>query len=69
MAHAGIGCSVHYIPLHRHPYWRETYDLRPEMFPAAETYFHGAVSLPIYSKMSDGDVGRVADTVRGLLEG
>jgi dTDP-4-amino-4,6-dideoxygalactose transaminase len=67
MSDAGIGCSVHYIPLHRHPYWRETYQLRAEQFPAAETYFRGTVSLPLFSKMSDGDVERVIDTVTAIL--
>ncbi len=63
----GIGCSVHYIPLHRHPYWRDTYKLRPEMFPNAESAFQGAVSLPIFNTMTDADVGRVIDSVRRIL--
>jgi dTDP-4-amino-4,6-dideoxygalactose transaminase len=67
LAERGIGTSVHYIPLHRHPYWRDTYALRPERFPAAEEYFAGAVSLPIYSRMSDEDVDRVTEAVVELL--
>jgi dTDP-4-amino-4,6-dideoxygalactose transaminase len=62
-----IGCSVHFIPLHRHPYWRDTYSLTPEMFPESERAYQGAVSLPIYSGMTSGDVERVVDAVRGLL--
>jgi dTDP-4-amino-4,6-dideoxygalactose transaminase len=63
----GIGCSVHYIPLHLHPYWRERYDLRPEQFPQSQTAYERLVSLPIYSRMSDADVQRVTDAVRAVL--
>jgi dTDP-4-amino-4,6-dideoxygalactose transaminase len=65
----GIGCSVHYIPLHRHKYWRDTYGLLPEQFPNAERVFRGIVSLPIFSRMSDGNAARVISTVRELLQG
>ena len=64
---AGIGCSVHYIPLHLHPYWRERYALRPEMFPQAHKAYERIVSLPLYTRMSDADVRRVVDAVRGIL--
>lgn len=67
MASRGIGTSVHFIPLHRQPYWRDTYGLRPEMFPQADVAFHRAVSLPIYSRMSDDDVERVVDATRDVL--
>lgn len=67
MARRGIGTSVHFIPLHRHPYWRDTYGLGPERFPNAEAAFQGAVSLPIYTRMTDEDVGRVIAAVRGIL--
>jgi dTDP-4-amino-4,6-dideoxygalactose transaminase len=63
----GIGTSVHYIPLHRHPYWRDTYGLTPDRFPAAEEYYAGAVSLPIYSRMTDDDVERVVEATTELL--
>ena len=63
----GIGCSVHYIPLHLHPYWRERYGLLPAMFPHSQRAYEGLVSLPIYTRMSDGDVQRVIAAVRGLL--
>jgi dTDP-4-amino-4,6-dideoxygalactose transaminase len=67
MADVGIGCSVHYIPLHRHPYWRDTYGLRAEQFPAAEAYFRSTVSIPIFSRMTDADTQRVIGAVRSLL--
>jgi dTDP-4-amino-4,6-dideoxygalactose transaminase len=67
MAERGIGCSVHFIPLHLHPYWRDRYALKPEDFPCAEAAFRSAVSLPIYTKLTDEDVERVVSAVRSLL--
>jgi dTDP-4-amino-4,6-dideoxygalactose transaminase len=69
LAAKGIGTSVHYIPLHLHPYWRDTYNLTPEMFPVAQEAYSKAVSLPIYTKMSDDDQHRVIDAVREVLRG
>ena len=63
----GIGTSVHYIPLHRHPYWKARYRLRPEQFPVADAAYQRMVSLPLYTKMSDDDQTRVIQTLRGLL--
>jgi dTDP-4-amino-4,6-dideoxygalactose transaminase len=64
---AGIGCSVHYIPLHLQPYWRERYDLKPAQFPKSQQAYERMLSLPLYTRMSDGDVKRVADVIRGVL--
>ena len=60
----GIGVSVHYIPLHLHPYWRERYDLKPEQFPHSQRAYERMVSLPLYTKMTDADVERVITSVR-----
>lgn len=64
---AGIGCSVHYIPLHLHPYWRERYGLQPEQFPHSQQAYERMVSLPLYTRMTDADVQRVVDAVRAAL--
>jgi dTDP-4-amino-4,6-dideoxygalactose transaminase len=64
---AGIGCSVHYIPLHLHPYWRERYALQPAMFPHSQHAFERMVSLPLYTRMTEADVERVATAVRRAL--
>jgi dTDP-4-amino-4,6-dideoxygalactose transaminase len=64
---AGIGCSVHYIPLHLHPYWRDRYALQPAMFPHSQHAYERMLSLPIYTRMSDGDVMRVLQAVRAAL--
>ena len=63
----GIGCSVHYIPLHLQPYWRDRYKLRSADFPVSQHAFEHMLSLPIYSRMGDADVERVIAAVRGLL--
>lgn len=67
MFELGIGCSVHYIPLHLHPYWRDTYGLRPEMFLASQHVYERTLSLPMYSAMTDADVARVVDAVKQVL--
>lgn len=68
MSELGIGTSVHFIPLHLHPYWRDAYGLKEDDFPNATDSYRRAVSLPIYPKMSDEDVVRVAEAVRSILE-
>ncbi len=68
MAEEKIGTSVHFIPLHLHPYWRDRYDFKPDDFPVALDVFNRAVSLPIYPKMTDDDVKRVIDTVTKILK-
>jgi dTDP-4-amino-4,6-dideoxygalactose transaminase len=58
-----IGTSVHFIPLHIHPYYRERYGCRPEDYPVAYGEYLREVSLPIYSRMTDADVQDVIDAV------
>jgi dTDP-4-amino-4,6-dideoxygalactose transaminase len=64
---AGIGCSVHYIPLHLQPYWRDRYALTPQQFPLSQLAYERMLSLPLYTRMTDGDVKRVADVIRATL--
>ncbi|MEI7465619.1 MAG: DegT/DnrJ/EryC1/StrS family aminotransferase [Burkholderiales bacterium] len=64
---AGIGCSVHYIPLHLQPYWRERYGLTPDRFPQSQRAFERMLSLPLYTRMGAAEVQRVIDAVRSLL--
>ena len=66
---AGIGCSVHYIPLHLQPYWRERYRLDAAQFPRSQRAYERLASLPIYTRMSDGDVERVIAAVRAAVAG
>ena len=64
---AGIGSSVHYIPLHQQPYWRERYGLRAEDFPHSQKAYEATFSLPLYSRMTLADAERVAAVLRGVL--
>ena len=63
----GIGVSVHYIPLHLHPYWRERYGLDAAQFPHSQHAYERMLSLPLYTKMSEADIERVIAAVRQLL--
>lgn len=63
-----IGISIHFIPLHLHPYYGQTYGYRPEDFPVAYYEYLREISLPIYSKMSDDDVQDVIDAVLAIVE-
>ncbi len=62
-----IGASVHFIPLHMHPYYRKTYGYQPEDFPIAYGEYQREVSLPIYSKMSDQDIQDVITVVLDVV--
>jgi dTDP-4-amino-4,6-dideoxygalactose transaminase len=64
---AGIGCSVHYIPLHLHPYWRERYDLQASDFPHSQRAYERMLSVPLYTRMTEDDVRRVVAALRQAL--
>lgn len=63
----GIGISVHFIPLHIHPYYRDAYGYKPEDFPVAYETYKRIISLPIYPKMTDKDVARVIEVVSDVI--
>ena len=63
----GIGTSVHFIPIHHHPYYREAYGWAPGDFPAADRLFAEMISLPLYTRMTDEAVDRVADAVEDIV--
>jgi dTDP-4-amino-4,6-dideoxygalactose transaminase len=65
----GIGVSVHYIPLHLQPYWRDRYQLGPEQFPHSQRAYERMLSLPLYTRMTEADVDRVCAAVRSALQG
>ena len=60
---AGIGASVHFIPLHLHPYYQRTYGYGPGDFPVAERLYKSSISLPIWPGMTDETVDRVIATL------
>lgn len=63
----GIGTSVHYVPLHRHPYWRDRYQLSPTMFPQAEAAYQAMISIPLFTAMTDADQDRVIRALHEVL--
>jgi UDP-4-amino-4,6-dideoxy-N-acetyl-beta-L-altrosamine transaminase len=64
----GIGTSVHFIPLHIHPYYRETYGYQSDDFPVAYETYKRIISLPIYARMTDDDVERVIESVTDIVK-
>lgn len=63
----GIGVSVHFIPLHYHPFFKRHLGHGVGDFPVTESYFRRAVSLPIYPSMTEDDVADVLRAVTKLL--
>jgi perosamine synthetase len=62
----GIGTSVHFIPLHLHPYYQRNWGYRLGEFPVAEDYFDRCISLPIYPSMTDEDVNQVIEALQDI---
>ena len=67
LGRAGIGTSVHWMPLHLHPYYEASYRLRPSDFPVASAEWQRMVSLPLYPSMTDAEQERVAAAVRTVI--
>jgi perosamine synthetase len=65
---SGIGTSVHYLPLHMHPLYRERLGYQPHDLPRAARLFEQIISLPIHPKLSEQDVARVIETAVRLVE-
>jgi perosamine synthetase len=67
MKECGIGTSVHFIPLHLHPYYQQTFSYSIGDFPQAEDAYNRCVSLPIYPDMSSFEVERVIRAIEGIV--
>jgi dTDP-4-amino-4,6-dideoxygalactose transaminase len=61
-----IGTSVHFIPIHRHPHFRDSLALSPTAFPIAEDAYRRAITLPLFPRMSDRDADDVVAAVRKI---
>ena len=62
----GIGCSVHFIPVHKHPYYKEKYKLINEDYPVANKIFEKSLSLPIFPDMTDREIKYVINKVNEI---
>jgi dTDP-4-amino-4,6-dideoxygalactose transaminase len=67
MRRENVGVSVHFIPLHLHPYYQETYGFQEGDFPVAERAYQRVVSLPLYPAMSQKDVEDVIEAVTKVV--
>jgi perosamine synthetase len=63
-----IGTSVHFIPLHLHPYYRDTFGYTAADFPVASRVYEETISLPIYTRMAVEDVQFVIGAVKDIVE-
>ena len=63
-----IGTSVHFIPAHIHPYYRNRYGFKPNDFPVAYQEYQRMLSLPLYPKMKDQDVEDVINAVLQVVQ-
>jgi len=63
----GVGCSVHFIPIHKHPYYKDKYGYKNEDYPVANKVFERSLSLPIYPDMSDEEIDYVIEKVKEVL--
>ena len=64
----GIGASVHFIPLYRHPYYQKTFNLKFEDYPVSEAIYPGIITLPIWPGMKISQIEQVIDTVNSLMK-
>ena len=64
-----IGTSVHYVPLHNHPYWQERYGLTSKMFPQAEAAYQSMLTIPLYTAMTDQQQDRVIEVLLEFFSG
>jgi dTDP-4-amino-4,6-dideoxygalactose transaminase len=63
-----IGTSVHFIPVHLHPYYREKYGYSTADFPVAVANYERLLSLPLHPRLSDVDVDDVIEAVRDVVD-
>lgn len=62
-----IATSVHFIPIHNHPYYRNKYSFSPSDFPVAQAHYERALSLPLHPGLSDDDVSDVCEAVLDVV--
>jgi dTDP-4-amino-4,6-dideoxygalactose transaminase len=68
LSERNIGSSVHFIPLHLHPFYRDKYGFKPEDFPVAYSNYQRIVSIPLSPKLSDVDVRDVIEAILDIVK-
>ena len=64
----GVGCSVHFIPIHKHTYYKTTYNYKNDDYPIANKVFENSLSLPIYPDMTKEDIEYVITNVKEVIQ-
>jgi dTDP-4-amino-4,6-dideoxygalactose transaminase len=63
----GISTSIHFRPVHLHPYYQQRFGFRRGMFPVSESVYDSTVSLPLSASLDEGSVGRVIEACHDVL--
>jgi perosamine synthetase len=63
----GVCTSVHWMPLHMHPYYRDTYGYRSQDLPVASALYPELITLPLYPDMTEGDLRYVCDSIKEII--
>ena len=63
----GIGTSVHWMPLHMHPYYRETYNYAAQDLPIANSLYPELITLPLYPDMTETELRYVCDSIKSVI--
>jgi perosamine synthetase len=63
----GVSVSVHWMPLHMHPYYRDTYGFAPQDLPIAASLYPEIITLPLYPDMSEDNVRQVCDAIKDIV--
>ncbi len=63
----GVGCSVHFIPVHKHTYYKDKYGYQERDYPIANSVFERSLSLPIYPDMSDIEIEYVIEKLKEVI--
>ncbi|MCG3677410.1 DegT/DnrJ/EryC1/StrS family aminotransferase [Aliarcobacter butzleri] len=63
----GVGCSVHFIPVHKHPYYNKRYGFKNENYPVSNKVFEDSLSIPIYPDMTNDEIDYVIKSVNKVV--
>ncbi|MBI4977465.1 MAG: UDP-4-amino-4,6-dideoxy-N-acetyl-beta-L-altrosamine transaminase [Spirochaetes bacterium] len=69
LAGRGVGSQVLYIPVHTQPFYRDLLKYKPDDFPNAQKHYRTNIALPLFAKMTNGDVRRVIHAVKTVIRG